>query len=198
MIRGFAALTLNEFDETVGTPVFATLKRFEALSLSACNATAKLELNADNTVKTFGVEGNLDFTLGLESRYEGKSDSVHITASFAYSVHTISNSTVEISLPANATVMPEIYYLPIYANGMYVGEATIDFTENGMDIRIFDYSSENEKFAHFENVPYSAFANNVLTISPEYLVSSSEGTNVTANMVLKYDPELSRWNAVTE
>ena len=108
MIRSYLGMTLAEFEEATGAPIFTAIKTYASyITVNKLNGKLDLGFEGMLSLKSINGELNVDMATTMPSEIEGKEDYARLALSVKLSVSEISSAANAIALPEEITVIDE-------------------------------------------------------------------------------------------
>lgn len=179
-IEATLALTLGEFEENMGMPIFTMLKStLGGIEINALNG--KLDLGFDSLYKlqTVGAQFNLDMTNTMPSEMvEGKEDAYTVKLGLKLTVSEISSTEVAVSLPEDALMMPSFIESDLYNDNEMYGALYVGHDEDGFWLHLPIYVDGNTIYVNVTMMETLDYKDGILTVPSELLDISFGGVRL--------------------
>jgi len=182
MVREILGMTLAEFEENMGAPVFTTAKQITA-GITVNKLNARLDLNFTGMLTLASIDGalNVDVENRAPSQVEGKENYTRITATATLKVSEISTTPVDVALPGGTEVADEA----LIENYFFANEGTIEtyyWYDSGNDmvvsIRTDIYDNVSKKYVNIQaNFYYEDIKADVIT-TDAFFIYSADGESL--------------------
>ncbi len=192
MVRSILELTLAEFEENMGAPIFTSLKH-AASYITVNKLNGKLDLNFSGLLSLVSIDGALNIDIESESPSEvaGKTDISKLAFTMTFKVSEISATEFEIALPEDSIVVDNDLI-----DGEFESEDGTLETNSWMDeednllvdvsARLYDENIESYILIYAYDIPYEDMLEDVITANNISVYLEGQMLNVTEGSVFKF------------
>ena len=143
-IESILNLTIAEFEDMIGEEIFTEIKEtIGTLVVDELELSADLKLNKGNTINKLMYKGKAAFSVSIPwETDETKTNSVTASMNYTVNVHSVSDKTVSIALPAGAKILENLPYADLYVDGEYVGYVSVYMYSSQVEVYMYYYDYE--------------------------------------------------------